>query len=122
MVQASKKATKKKLPEDSSVTLQLRLTDSGRPFLYPSFGSRTKRISGDLAEFYADLQRITEQDETNRELIEEAVHALHSAGFPWSVIGFAVGMSSDAARKRFKDLVAPVTDATTDTGEPLEGE
>lgn len=56
-----------------------------------------------VEEYLALVRAAAEMEETASALLRDAVSSARSAGTPWSAVGIALGMTRQAAQKRFAD-------------------
>jgi hypothetical protein len=83
-------------PDDA--LYEIRRTAGGAGVMLPSF---VERLSGDALEAYADLQRAAVARHQLLARIEALVGELRGYGASWAAIGWALGVSSEAARLRW---------------------
>lgn len=63
-----------------------------------------KRLPEDQLETLADLQHLALARQQALISIEEVIVVARNQGLSWNVIGWSIGMSGQAARKRWLDL------------------
>lgn len=86
---------------DDSEPVTVRRTLEGHGYFTPVQPAAVGRLSTEAAELLAELQDVVI---TRRELllqVDELVEGLREHGVSWGLIGWSVGTSSEAARKRW---------------------
>jgi len=77
-------------------------TAEGLPVLLPRTAG-ARRLGGEKLEVLADVQAVARRIEEARERLDALVAEARDLGVPWSLIGFSVGTTGEAARQRWTD-------------------
>jgi len=85
-------------PDALGLGVEIRRTAEGHGVLVPR---ALGRLTGEAAEIAAELQAIALHRAELLRLLGEAIADAREAGVSWSVIGWCVGTTGDAANKRW---------------------
>lgn len=88
--------------DDPGGPVEVRRLPDGRSVLLPRSPSG-RRLNSDALDVLADVQRVVRDIEQLKTELDQLVEESREAGAPWALIGFSVGMSGQAAQKRWTD-------------------
>ena len=88
--------------DDPGGPVELRRLSDGRAVLLPRL-STGARLGGDGLEVLADAQQVVRDMRKLRATLDRLVAEAREYGVPWSLIGFTVGTSGEAARQKWSE-------------------
>jgi hypothetical protein len=83
--------------------VEIRKSSDGVAVALPRSGSSKRRLNGDALDVLADVQGVVRRIQRDRATLDELVAEARKYGCPWTLLGFSVGTTAEAARKRWTE-------------------